>query len=174
MENFDNYFQSDSFDGKHVIFNKKAFKNKALKPAIFFDRDGVINEDLHYISNSKDVEILKGIKELLLISHELGWLNIVITNQSGIARGFFKWQDYEKVTFKMLEMLGTASLIDGIYANSADPQKGYQVRMEKKSNMIIQAASDFDINLKESILIGDRLTDLLAGYNAGLQSLCMF
>ena len=106
MENLENYFQSYYFDSKHVIFNKKSLKNKVQKPAMFFDRDGVIIEDMHYICESKDVAILKGIKELLLISHELGWLNIVITNQSGIARGFFKWQDYEKVTFKMLEMLG--------------------------------------------------------------------
>lgn len=171
MRNFENCFEYNSFDEKHMIFNKKFIQNKALKPAIFFDRDGVIIEDLHYITNSKDVEILKGIKELLLSSHELGWLNIVITNQSGIARGFLKWQDYEKVTFKMLEMLGTSCLIDGIYANSVAPFEKLPSDSWRKPNpnMLIQAACDFDINLKESILIGDRLTDLLAGYNAGLR-----
>lgn len=171
MGNLDNYFELNSFNEKHIIFNKKSFNNKALRPAMFFDRDGVIIEDMHYICESKDVAILKGIKELLLISHELGWLNIVITNQSGIARGLFKWQDYEKVTFKMLEMLGSSYLIDGIYANSADPFEKLSSESWRKPNpnMIIQAASDFDINLKESILIGDRLTDLLAGYNAGLR-----
>ena len=171
MKNFDHYFQSNSFHSKHVIFNKKSLKNKASKPAIFFDRDGVIIKDMHYIRDSKDVEILQGIKELLFISHDLGWLNIVITNQSGISRGFFKWQDYEKVTLKMLEMLGKPFFIDGIYANSFEPFENLSTDSWRKPNpnMLVQAALDFDINLKESILIGDRLTDLLAGHNAGLQ-----
>ena len=171
MEKFNQYFQSNSSYDKHVILNKKSLNNKALKPAIFLDRDGVIIKDMHYIRDSKDVELLQGIKKLLLISHELGWLNIVITNQSGIARGLFKWQDYEKVTFKMIEMLGTTFLIDAIYANSLEPCDNLPKDSWRKPNpnMLMQASFDFDINLKDSILIGDRLTDLLAGHNAGLQ-----
>lgn len=171
MEKFDNLFQINSFKEKHIFKNNRSLNYHDSKPAIFFDRDGVIIEDVHYISDPKDVEIMKGIRELLRISHKLGWQNIIITNQSGIARGFLSWQDYEKVTYKMLEMLGKPLCIDGIYANSCEAIEMLSKKSWRKPNpnMLIQAAFDFEINLHESILVGDRLTDLLAGHKAGLQ-----
>ena len=96
----------------HKIKLCNNISNKKIKnSAIFFDRDGVLIDDMNYISNPLDVKILPGVKELLKISNMAGWLNIVITNQSGISRGLLDWEDYEKVTEKMIKLLGDECLI---------------------------------------------------------------
>ena len=157
----------------HKIKLCNNISNKKIKnSAIFFDRDGVLIDDMNYISNPLDVKILPGVKELLKISNMAGWLNIVITNQSGISRGLLDWEDYEKVTEKMIELLGDECQIDAIYANSTPPNKKFFKNNWRKPspNMIFEAVDDYNINLKDSFLIGDRLTDLLAGKNAGLKN----
>ena len=75
---------------------KKIERKKQNNQAIFWDRDGVIIKDCHYIKNTNQVEILKGVHKLLDYSFEKGWKNIIVTNQSGIARSYFDWSDYEK------------------------------------------------------------------------------
>ena len=91
----------------HKIKCVENISNKKIKKsAIFFDRDGVIIDDVHYISNPLDVKILSGVRDLLKKSHKAGWLNIVLTNQSGISKGFLDWDDYEKITQQMINLLG--------------------------------------------------------------------
>ena len=87
-----NLYKIELRNENHKILLKDAFKlNLKKKPAIFFDRDGVIIEDTGYLSEPDYVKLLPGIKHLLTTSKKFGWNNIVITNQSGIARKFFKW-----------------------------------------------------------------------------------
>ena len=158
----------------HKINCVKNISNETnQKSAIFFDRDGVIIDDVHYISNPLDVKILSGVKDLLKISNKAGWLNIVITNQSGISKGLLDWDDYEKITYQMIHLLGEECLIDAIYANSTPPNKNFSKDNWRKPspNMIFEAVNDYNINLNNSFLIGDRLTDLLSGKNAGLKKL---
>ena len=83
---------------ENPIFTSKKSKRKAF----FLDRDGVLIEEKHFISNPKDVFLEKGVLEFLNFLYELRIPIIVITNQSGIARGFFNWQDYEKITERMI------------------------------------------------------------------------
>ena len=158
---------------KHLTIIKKDNKvvNSKKLPALFFDRDGVIIKDKHYISKPQDVEISEGIKKLLNISKNSGWLNIVITNQSGISKGFFNWKDYEKVTNEIFLKINDLSLIDGIYANGEAPNKETQIDSWRKPNpnMILKAAEDFNIDIDNSIIIGDRLSDLEAGKRAGIK-----
>jgi len=151
------------------IYPSKKIRNK--RPAIFFDRDGVIIKDTNYISNPNDVELLPGIKKLLLTSSKLGWLNIVITNQSGIGRGLFEWDDYEKVTSKILYLLGKPNNIAAIYANGNKPSRDlpYNSWRKPNPNMILEASLTFNINLKDSIIVGDRYSDILSGYKAGIK-----
>ena len=148
-------------------------KDRNLKPAIFFDRDGVIVEDSHYISDPDNVRIIPGIKKILKRSNQAGWLNIVVTNQSGISRGFFEWGDYEKVTIQMIKLLGENHPIHAIYANSSLPDDPISKNNWRKPspNMIIEASKEFNINLNNSLLIGDRLTDLLSARNAGIKKI---
>lgn len=159
---------------KHIILNYKEInKSKIFRPAIFFDRDGVLIKDVHYISDPIDVELLPGVKEVLKKVSKYGWLIILVTNQSGISRGFSTWKDYEKVTIKMIEMIGEETFIDGIYANSYSPNALISKRNWRKPNpgMIFAAAKQFNINLRNSVLIGDRLTDLISARNAGINKL---
>lgn len=156
---------------KHVINFENKKINSIARPALFFDRDGVLLEDTNYLSNPQKVAILPGAKNLLKYSRELGWLNIVITNQSGIGRGFYEWEEYELVTKKMLKELGDPHCIDGIYANGEKPSEiNYSKSWRKPSpNMIFEAESIFKIDINQSIIIGDRLTDLLCGKRAGIK-----
>ena len=155
----------------HIFFiNNNELENTQKKPALFFDRDGVIIEDANYISNPADVKLLPGVKELLALSSKLGWINIVITNQSGIFRGYFGWTEYEKVTKKMFELIGNPINIKAVYANGCGPTKFLSKESWRKPNpnMIFHATSRFNIDLKKSILIGDRLTDLMSADNSGI------
>ena len=77
----------------------------AVTPALFLDRDGVIIEDRHHTSDPADVELCPGAWQLIHHASQAGWPVIVITNQSGIARGLLSWQQYEGVTDRMLELL---------------------------------------------------------------------
>lgn len=156
---------------KHTILKlKENTIKKSSNPAIFFDRDGVLIKDVHYISNSDDVDLLPGVRELLSKLCKYGWMIIVVTNQSGISRGFSTWEDYEKITIKMLKMIGGEPLIDGIYANSFLPSESFSKEHWRKPSpgMIFEAAKQFNINLTNSIFIGDRLTDLISARDAGI------
>ena len=161
---------------KHIIIFKDHKQNKKgniLKKAIFFDRDGVLIKDMHHIKYSKDVSLMKGVKEVLSHTSNLGYHNIIVTNQSGISRNFFTWKDYEKVTNKMLEIINMPEVITAIYANGEGPNElNSDISWRKPNpNMILKASQDFNINLSESFLIGDRLSDIQAGHKAGLKNL---
>ena len=161
---------------KHIIFLKdqSIYKSKNnLNKAIFFDRDGVLIKDMHYIKDSKNVSLMKGVKEILNYTNNLGYLNIVITNQSGISRNFFTWEDYESVTNRMLAVINIPEIISAIYANGEGPNdlKSDKSWRKPNPNMIIKASQDFNIDLSKSFLIGDRLSDIQAGYKAGLRNL---
>ena len=163
-------------DKKHIIFLKdqSLFKReKNTNKAFFFDRDGVLIKDMHYIKDSKSVSLMKGVKQILNYTNKLGYLNIVITNQSGISRNFFTWEDYERVTDRMLAMINIPELISAIYANGEAPNELNSPKSWRKPNpsMIIKASQDFNIDLSKSFLIGDRLSDIQAGEKAGLKNL---
>ena len=153
----------------HSLFQKGAGNNKA----IFFDRDGVLIKDVNYIKESKYVSLMKGVKEILKYTNNLGYLNIIITNQSGISRNFFTWEDYEMVTKKMLTMIDMPDLISAIYANGEGPNEfqSYKSWRKPNPNMIKKACKDFNIDLSKSFLVGDRLSDIQAGEKAGLRNL---
>ena len=86
--------------------------------AIFLDRDGVIIKDMHYLSNPEKVILELGIKNLMKFALD-NWIPVfVVTNQSGIARNKFSWNDYFNVTNRMLEIIGSPNPILGIYSNS--------------------------------------------------------
>ena len=159
---------------KHIITLKSSVnvnKNEKRK-ALFFDRDGVIIQDIHYIKNPKDVKLLNGAKELLKYSKFSGWLNIIITNQSGISRSLFNWEDYEKVSKKMLSIINEPNLIDAIYASGEGPKDTSLIIWRKPSpNMIFKASKDFNIQLSKSFIVGDRYTDLLSGEKAGIKNM---
>ena len=163
-------------NSKNIIFLKKNIQDNLFikrNKAIFFDRDGVLIKDSNYIKDPKDVFLLNGVTDLLKETKRLGFINIIVTNQSGISRKFFTWEDYEKVTRKMLEFINIHDSINAIYANGEGPNElpKYDSWRKPNPNMILRAAKDYNIDLNKSILIGDILSDISAGVHAGIKNL---
>jgi len=140
-------------------------------PALFLDRDGVLIDDVHYLCDPDGVRVLDGADALVELAAARGWSVVIITNQSGIARGFFDWQAYDAVTERMLAALEARNAIDAIYANGYGPDQGTQPWRKPNPGMLAEAASDLNIDLSRSVLVGDRLSDLKAGLNAELSTL---
>ena len=138
--------------------------------SLFLDRDGVIIKDVGYIANPKDVELEDGIKVLLKKASSLGIRVFIVTNQSGISRGYYDWIDFEKVNERMLNLIGHQSSIVAIYANS---YINLESRNWRKPNphMLLNASERFNISMRNSILIGDRLSDMIAGCSGGVNTL---
>ena len=157
---------------KKIIFDYSEQKNKEIhSKAIFLDRDGVINEDCHYTKDPGKVKLCIGVKVLIRKIFSKGIPIVIITNQSGISRKILTWEDYYLVNEKIIEQLGMPNPISAIYVNSHTSTNHGNNWRKPNPNMIIQASLDLKINLQNSILIGDRLTDLQAGYRAGIKKL---
>lgn len=156
-----------------VLERRHLFRSRrdSSTPALFLDRDGVLIDDVHYLSDPDGVQVLDGADALLGLALARGWPVVVVTNQSGIARGFFDWQAYDAVTERMLAALEARSAIDAIYANGYGPDQGAQAWRKPNPGMLVEAASDLNIDLSRSVLVGDRLSDLRAGLKAELATL---
>ena len=146
-----------------------------MKP-IFLDRDGVINRNKGYVFSWDDFSFLSGSLNALQILTRLKYDIFIITNQSGIARGYYSETDVYKLHTKLLEFLMLNHVrIAGIYfcphhPTVEHPHYGKECKCRKpRPGMLLQAASEYDFNCSEAIMIGDKVTDVLAGYNAGVK-----
>jgi D-glycero-D-manno-heptose 1,7-bisphosphate phosphatase len=138
------------------------------QPALFLDRDGVLIEDLHHLCDPDQLVLCPGALSLVNHSNQQGLPVVVITNQSGIARGYFDWDAYERVTDRLLALLGPKALIAAIYANGHGPDAPSTSWRKPSPAMLLAASKELNLDLSRSLLIGDRLSDLLAGARAGL------
>jgi len=140
------------------------------RKALFLDRDGTINIDQNYICRVEDFEFQPGIFDL--ISHYLnqGYLLFIITNQSGIARGFYTEEDYQKLTNWMLTRFKEKGIeITKVYHCPHHPDFTGDCECRKpKPGMILQAIEEYNLSPVNSMLIGDKKRDILAGKNAGI------
>ena len=156
------------------MMKRKLIVNKGRRracPCLFLDRDGVIINDCHYISKPGDVKLRQGARELIAMAKKEDFRTVIVTNQSGIGRGVFGWPEYNQVTKRMLELLGKEGEVDAIYANGYVSGGGIGHWRKPGAGMLIEAKADLGVNIKRSILVGDRLTDIQAGYNAGVKRL---
>ncbi len=139
------------------------------KPALFLDRDGVLIQDKHHLHNPDAVELCPGARKLVQAAAAMGWPVVVITNQSGIARGYFNWGAYEAVTERLQELLGPSAPLAAVYANGHGPDAPHNSWRKPSPAMLEAAATDLRLDLHRSLLVGDRLSDLQAGARAGLR-----
>ena len=139
-----------------------------MKKAAFLDRDGVINVDHGYVGKIEDFSWCDGVFEGLLRLKELGFELVIITNQSGIARGYYSEADFKRLTKWMLTGLEKQGIsVLKVYHCPHAPELGCECR-KPKPGMILKAASELEIDLKNSILIGDKDSDIAAGLSAGV------
>lgn len=138
----------------------------ALWPAVFIDRDGTIMENVDYCSDPKEVKIFPGVCEALKCLKSKGFKVIIVTNQSGIGRGFFSIEQYRAVEAEVLCQLG-GGLIDATYFCPDIPGQPSSYR-KPSPGMILQAAREHGVNLARSFLIGDKEIDVECGRNAGV------
>ena len=143
--------------------------------AVFLDRDGTLNEDPGYIGNPDDVKLLPGTGKSLFDLKNSGYILIVISNQSGIARGLISEQDVTKVNNRLNELLSNFSVqIDAFYFCPAHPDfsSEEECKCRKPSpELVLLASKDFNIDLSKSFFIGDSFSDILCGINAGLKTI---
>ena len=170
MNNLKKEYMTKVFD-KYINRNliRKYSREKTYKKAIFLDRDGVIIKDCHYIKDPSNVELEKNINNIIDLANNAGWLVIVVTNQSGISKGYLSWHDYHKVNKKMLSLIGKPNPFAAIYANSLSENNGKNNWRKPSPKMLYEAANDFSIKLKDSIIVGDRFSDIECGANASLR-----
>ena len=141
----------------------------ALSPAVFIDRDGTIMEDTDFCSHPKDVRIFPGVLEALRHLKSRGFKLIIITNQSGIARGLFTLDQYRAVQAEVLRQLG-GDLIDDTYYCPDAPGQDSDCR-KPAPGMVIKATRDHQIDLFRSFLIGDKEIDVECAHNAGVRAI---
>lgn len=138
--------------------------------AVFFDRDGTINVEKNYLYRIKDFQFISGVPQALKNLQDAGFLLVMVTNQSGIARGYFTAGDVRLLhEYMCLELKRYQVNIDGIYFCPHHPEDECNCR-KGKPGMILQAADDLEIDLSRSFMIGDKLSDIEAGTSAGCRS----
>lgn len=139
-------------------------------PGLFLDRDGVVIDDMHYISRPEDVRLSPGAKEVFDKAMAYDIPIIIVTNQSGISRGITTWDSYHRVTYRMLELLNYPTSLKAIYANSHGPQIISSYWRKPNPGMILRAAQDYALKLENSVIIGDRTSDIEAAYRSGIRN----
>jgi len=145
--------------------------------AVFMDRDGTISEEVGYINHPSRYRVFPYAAEAVRLLNNAGWLAILVTNQAGVARGYFTEDLIEAVHDVLkLELEHDGARLDAIYYCAHHPTVGelpYRFDCDcrkPKPGLIIRAAADFDIDLAQSWMIGDRHSDIELARNAGVHA----
>ena len=137
---------------------------------IFLDRDGVINKEINYLHKIEDFEFIDGIFDACLHFQSLGYKIIIITNQSGISRGYYSEIDYEKVTQWMLGQFKQKNInILDIFHCPHGPDSTCDCR-KPKPGMFLKAKDKHNTDMEKSWMIGDKEVDIIAANAAGIEN----
>ena len=146
--------------------------------AVFLDRDGTINVEKEYLYKLEDFEFIKQVPESIRTLKQAGFLVVVVTNQSGVARGYYTLADVERLHEHIQDRLSKAgTTVDAFYVCPHHPEKGQGQYLldcdcrKERPGMLLQAAEDFGIDLQNSYMVGDKIVDVQAGKNAGCRSI---
>ena len=173
-------YQSVCTDFETGVVEAKNLKNK--QKAVFLDRDGTINKYVGFLRKPEEMELLPDAVEAIKLINSSGYLAVVVTNQPVIARGEVTWDGLEEIHNKMETELGKqGAYLDAIYFCPHHPHKGYEGEnpelkfdcdcRKPKPGMLLRAAKDLNIELKNSYMIGDSDIDVEAGKAAGCKAI---
>ncbi|KAA3447748.1 HAD family hydrolase [Mesorhizobium sp. SARCC-RB16n] len=144
-------------------------------PALFLDRDGTVNVDTDYPSDPAEIELRPQMLPVIAAANRAGIPVVVVTNQSGIARGYFGWDVFAKVNARVLELLdGQGVFVDMVLACAyheagVGPLAVADHPMRKPNpGMLTEGGRRLDLDLQRSLIVGDKLADMQAGQRAGL------
>ncbi|WP_201354029.1 D-glycero-beta-D-manno-heptose 1,7-bisphosphate 7-phosphatase [Hydrogenimonas urashimensis] len=141
-----------------------------MRKALFLDRDGVINVDHGYVSRIEDFEFVDGILAFVKKAQKKGYLPVIVTNQSGIGRGYYSEEDFEKLTTWMIEKMREAGIDitrEQVFSCPHDPAAGCDCR-KPMPGMFLAAQKRFGIDMAQSWMIGDKPSDVEAAKRAGV------
>lgn len=148
------------------------------RPAIFLDRDGVIIEEVNYLSHPDQIQLIPGSAEAISLLNQLHIPVVVVSNQAGVARGFFEESAIPKVHLRLKELLAEKNahwdeiLYCPHHPDGIIPQYSVRCACRKpEPGMLIQAAQILDLTLTNSWLIGDNITDIQAGLSVGCRTI---
>src|SRR6266850_238073 len=140
-----------------------------MHPAIFLDRDGTIIEDRNYISRPEEVVILPGAVAALQKLHKGGFKLFMVSNQSGVGRGYFSIAEVEKVNEHICREFSRKGVkFEKMYIAPEAPDTPSRGR-KPSPQFLLDARDEFDLDLAQSYMIGDKLIDLECGWNAGVK-----
>jgi D-glycero-D-manno-heptose 1,7-bisphosphate phosphatase len=140
-------------------------------PAVFLDRDGTINEEMGYINHLSRFVLLPGVPEAIRRLNEAGVKVVVVTNQSGAARGYFPFELVEEVHLQLRDLLAAGGArVDAIYSCLHHPTAGCPCR-KPHPGLVLEAARDLDLDLTRSFMVGDRYKDIETAANAGVKGI---
>jgi D-glycero-D-manno-heptose 1,7-bisphosphate phosphatase len=155
-------------------------RNQGLcQPAIFLDRDGTLIKDVHYLSDPGLIQLLPGAAEALKRFRRAGFALVLVTNQSAIGRGMLTIERLDEIHVEMSRQLAAfGATIDAIYYCPDVPGSDDQSVVENSDRkpgpgMLLRAAADLKLDLNASWMVGDLISDVLAGQNAGCRSILL-
>lgn len=143
--------------------------DKGQKRAVFLDRDGTINIEKRYLADPAKLELFPDCVPALKALIEAGYLLFIVTNQSGIGRGYYTLEDMHSVNDRLLKLLEPDGIrFERIYFAPEHPDEDSPGR-KPSPQFLLDASAEFDVNLSDSFMIGDKLSDLQCGWNAGVR-----
>ncbi len=140
-----------------------------MKPAVFLDRDGVLIEERNYLHRIEDVVFLHGVTVALKRLSDAGFKLFIVSNQSGVGRGYFTLADVERVNEHLRRDLARAGVrLEKFYIAPEAPDQPSRGR-KPSPQFLFDARDEFNLNLAESFMVGDKMIDLECGWNAGVK-----
>lgn len=143
-------------------------------PAVFIDRDGTLTEEVGYVNHPKRLRLIPRAADAVRLLNERGLPAVVVTNQSGVARGFFSEEVLHAVNAELIAHLkAQGAFIDGLYVCPHHPTEGqppYRARCDcrkPKPGLLFQAAAELGLDLAASYMVGDKISDVAVGRGAG-------
>lgn len=143
---------------------------RKVNKAVFLDRDGTINKDKGYVYRAEDFEFIEGAIDAIVSLNKNMFKVIVVTNQSGVGRGFFSEEDVKKLhVFINSELRKHNAWVDKFYFCPHSPDEGCDCRKPKIA-LFKRAIKDFDVDIKNSYIIGDKISDVLPAEQLGCKA----